>query len=191
MNLRYGISIALGSICMLTTHAQTQPEDSLRQRKITKKEAEIYINPEAVKSIQFDFLGTPEPEYAKPMMSQDKPYMKFRKDLPQHFTDTTQRHPSKRIAVSPYHPSPLLRESLFQLPKDSLIMRMKLNLEKISVPGSGASFSFDANKLLYENFTKRGRAIKRNRKRAKAWKTYENYVPTKEDHRHLQKKQDE
>ena len=37
------------------------------------------------------------------------------------------------------------------------------------------------DKFLYENLTKRGRAIRRNKKRAKAWKIYNDYVPTLED----------
>jgi hypothetical protein len=37
----------------------------------------------------------------------------------------------------------------------------------------GASVSFDANRLLYESLTKRGRAIRHNRTHAKAWKVYD------------------
>ena len=47
--------------------------------------------------------------------------------------------------------------------------------------GVGVVILFDFNKLLYENFTKRGRAIKHNRKHANAWKTYSNYLPTISD----------
>ena len=36
----------------------------------------------------------------------------------------------------------------------------------------------DADKFLYESLTKRGRAIRRNRNRAKGWKIYQSYVPT-------------
>ena len=43
------------------------------------------------------------------------------------------------------------------------------------IPQHQPVVSFDAEKLLYENFTKRGRAIRRNRKRAKAWKIYNDY----------------
>jgi hypothetical protein len=35
--------------------------------------------------------------------------------------------------------------------------------------------------MLYETLTKRGRAIRRNRKHANAWKTYQDYVPTLQD----------
>ncbi len=39
----------------------------------------------------------------------------------------------------------------------------------------------DADKFLYESLTKRGRAIRRNRNRAKGWKIYQSYVPTRQD----------
>ena len=84
---------------------------------------------------------------------------------------------------------------------DTLTIRMKLNEDNIKpLPGMGHGYrvlpagmdqsitpsnhpigGFSADKLLFENFTKRGRAIKRNRKRAKAWKIYNDYIPTKED----------
>jgi hypothetical protein len=38
-----------------------------------------------------------------------------------------------------------------------------------------------ADKFLYESLTKRGRAIRRNRNRAKGWKIYQSYVPTRQD----------
>ena len=38
----------------------------------------------------------------------------------------------------------------------------------------------DADKFLYESLTKRGRAIRRNRNRAKGWKIYQSYVPTRQ-----------
>lgn len=39
----------------------------------------------------------------------------------------------------------------------------------------------DTDKFLYESLTKRGRAIRRNRNRAKGWKIYQSYVPTRQD----------
>ena len=45
-----------------------------------------------------------------------------------------------------------------------------MNFEIPQTPTALASF--DADKFLFENFTKRGRAIKRNRKHALAWKIY-------------------
>ena len=54
-------------------------------------------------------------------------------------------------------------------------------MDQSVTPSNHPIGGFSADKLLFENLTKRGRAIKRNRKKAKAWKIYKDYVPTKED----------
>ena len=196
MNPRAGISILFCCIGILSVHAQSERKDSLQR----KKEGEIYINQEAVKSIEFNFMAQPDIMRPKPMMDETKPWMEFRKDLPMNLTDTTTLTKKKYIRMLPYsiwgHDDAHLKSN-----KDTLIIRMKLNLDNIKpLPGMGHGYrvvpggmdqsvtpsnnpigGFSADKLLFENFTKRGRAIKRNRKQAKAWKTYKDYVPTKED----------
>jgi hypothetical protein len=136
----------------------------------------------------------------KPKMDDTKPWMEFRKDLPMNLTDTTTLTKKKYIRMLPYsiwgHDDAHLKSN-----KDTLIIRMKLNLDNIKpLPGMGHGYrvvpggmdqsvtpsnnpigGFSADKLLFENFTKQGRAIKRNRKKAKAWKIYKDYVPTKVD----------
>ena len=196
MNPRAGISILVCSIGILSAQAQSEKKDSLQR----KKEGEIYINQEAVKSIEFNFMAQPDIMRSKPMMDETKPWMEFRKDLPMNLTDTTTLTKKKYIRMLPYsiwgHDNAHLKSN-----KDTLIIRMKLNLDNIKpLPGMGHGYrvvpggmdqsvtpsnnpigGFSADKLLFENFTKRGRAIKRNRKKAKAWKIYKDYVPTKED----------
>ena len=196
MNPRAGISILFCCIGILSVHAQSERKDSLQR----KKEGEIYINQEAVKSIEFNFMAQPDIMRPKPMMDETKPWMEFRKDLPMNLTDTTTLTKKKYIRMLPYsiwgHDDAHLKSN-----KDTLIIRMKLNLDNIKpLPGMGHGYrvvpggmdqsvtpsnnpigGFSADKLLFENFTKRGRAIKRNRKKAKAWKIYKDYVPTKED----------
>ena len=196
MNPRAGISILVCSIGILSAQAQSEKKDSLQR----KKEGEIYINQEAVKSIEFNFMAQPDIMRPKPMMDETKPWMEFRKDLPINMTDTTTLLKKKYIRMLPYsiwgHDDAHLKSN-----KDTLIIRMKLNLDNIKpLPGMGHGYrvvpggmdqsvtpsnnpigGFSADKLLFENFTKRGRAIKRNRKKAKAWKIYKDYVPTKED----------
>ena len=196
MNPRAGISILACCIGILSVHAQSERKDSLQR----KNEGEIYINQEAVKSIEFNFMSQPEVMKPKPMMDETKPWMEFRKDLPMNLTDTTTLTKKKYIRMLPYsiwgHDDAHLKSN-----KDTLIIRMKLNLDNIKpLPGMGHGYrvvpggmdqsvtpsnnpigGFSADKLLFENFTKRGRAIKRNRKKAKAWKIYKDYVPTKED----------
>ena len=196
MNSRAGISILACCIGILSAQAQNEKKDSLQQ----KKEKEIYINQEAVKSIDFNFMGQPEIMKPKPKMDERKPWMEFRKDLPINMTDTTTYRKKKYIRMLPYSIWGYDNSHL-RYRKDTLSIRMKLNMDKIKpAPGMGHGYrvvpggmdqsvtpsnnpigGFDADKILYENFTKRGRAIKRNKKKAKAWKIYKDYVPTKED----------
>ena len=196
MNPRAGISILACCIGILSAQAQSERKDSLQR----KKEGEIYINQEAVKSIEFNFMAQPEIMKPKPKMDDTKPWMEFRKDLPINMTDTTTQRKKKYIRMLPY--SIWGEEKLPEgyQPKSPSI-KLKLNLDNIKpLPGMGHGYrvvpggmdqsvtpsnnpigGFSADKLLFENFTKRGRAIKRNRKKAKAWKIYKDYVPTKED----------
>ena len=196
MNSRAGISILACCIGILSAQAQNEKKDSLQQ----KKEKEIYINQEAVKSIEFNFMGQPEIMKPKPKMDERKPWMEYRKDLPVNMTDTTTYRKKKYIRMLPYSIWGYDNSHL-RYRKDTLSIRMKLNMEKIKpAPGMGHGYrvvpggmdqsvtpsnnpigGFSADKILYENLTKRGRAIKRNKKKAKAWKTYKDYVPTKED----------
>ena len=53
MNPRAGISILVCSIGILSAQAQSEKKDSLQR----KNEGEIYINQEAVKSIEFNFMS--------------------------------------------------------------------------------------------------------------------------------------
>ena len=200
MNPRAVTSILVCCIGILSVHAQSEKKDSLR----FKKEGEIYINQEAVKSIEFNFMSQPEIIKPKPKMDERKPWMEFRKDIPKNFTDTTTWRKPKYTRATPYTPYTRYDEDPIYdrvLTKDTLSIRMKLNMEKIKLaPGMGHGYrvvpggmdqsvtpsnnpitGFDADKILFENLTKRGRAIKRNRKKAKAWKIYKDYVPTKED----------
>ena len=200
MNPRAVTSILVCCIGIFSVHAQSEKKDSLR----FKKEGEIYINQEAVKSIEFNFMSQPEIIKPKPKMDERKPWMEFRKDIPKNFTDTTTWRKPKYTRATPYTPYTRYDEDPIYdrvLTKDTLSIRMKLNMDKIKLaPGMGHGYrvvpggmdqsvtpsnnpitGFDADKILFENLTKRGRAIKRNRKKAKAWKIYKDYVPTKED----------
>ena len=194
MNSRAGISILACCIGILSAQAQNEKKDSLQQKK------EIYFNQEAVKSIEFNFMGQPEIMKPKPKMDERKPWMEYRKDLPVNMTDTTTYRKKKYIRMLPYSIWGYDNSHL-RYRKDTLSIRMKLNMDKIKpAPGMGHGYrvvpggmdqsvtpsnnpigGFSADKILYENFTKRGRTIRRNKKKAKAWKTYKDYVPTKED----------
>lgn len=196
MNPRASISILVCCIGIYSAQAQTIKKDSIHQ----KKEGEIYINQEAVKCIEFNFLPPKEIMNAKPKMDETKPWMEFDKSLPVNMNDTTTFRKKKYIRMLPYSIWGYDNSHL-RYRKDTLTIRMQLNTEKIKpIPGMKHGYrvvpggmdqsvtpsnnpigGFSADKLLFENFTKRGRAIKRNKKKAKVWKIYKDYVPTKED----------
>ena len=198
MNPRAGISILVCSIGILSAHAQSEKKDSLK----SSKEGEIYINQEAVKSIEFNFMAQPDLPKPRPKMDDTKPWMEFRKELPISLTDTTTMRKKKYIRIRPYSIWGYDDSHLpYKSDENPSTNHMQLNAEKIKpkpwlkhgyrvvpggmdqsvTPSNRPITGFSADKALFENFTKRGRAIKRNRKKAKAWKNYKDYVPTKED----------
>ena len=185
MIFRISLSILFCLMGILTSKAQLSRRDSIRLKQLLEGNKEIKLNQEAVKSIQFNFAPDIN-EMHKPKMSEEKPWMEFNKSLPKNFNDTVQWRKPKFIRLLPYTIFTRLGEDpvndiIIKTRKDTLRMKLKLDYLKEYIPQHQPVVSFDAEKLLYENFTKRGRAIRRNRKRAKAWKIYNDYVPTKED----------
>ena len=185
MIFRISLSILFCIIGILASKAQLSRRDSIRLKQLLEGDKEIKLNQEAVKSIQFNFAPDIN-EMHKPKMSEEKPWMEFDKSLPKNFNDTVQWRKPKFIRLLPYTIFTRLGEDpvndiIIKTRKDTLRMKLKLDYLKEYIPQHQPVVSFDAEKLLYENLTKRGRAIRRNRKRAKAWKIYNDYVPTKED----------
>lgn len=185
MIFRISFSILFCIIGILASKAQLSRRDSIRLKQLLEGDKEIKLNQEAVKSIQFNFAPDIN-EMQKPKMSEEKPWMEFNKSLPKNFNDTVQWRKPKYIRLLPYTIFTRLGEDpvndiIIKTRKDTLRMKLKFDYLKEYIPQHQPVVSFDAEKLLYENFTKRGRAIRRNRKRAKAWKIYNDYVPTKED----------
>ena len=185
MIFRISLSILFCLMGILTSKAQLSRRDSIRLKQLLEGDKEIKLNQEAVKSIQFNFAPDIN-EMHKPKMSEEKPWMEFNKSLPKNFNDTVQWRKPKYIRLLPYTIFTRLGEDpvndiIIKTRKDTLRMKLKLDYLKEYIPQHQPIVSFDAEKLLYENLTKRGRAIRRNRKRAKAWKIYNDYVPTKED----------
>ena len=119
------------------------------------------------------------------MKSEYKPWMDFDKSLPRSINDTNQLKTYKYIRLLPYtiytrwFEDPI-NDKLYIDKKDTMKIKIKFNLEYLQIKNQ-STVSFDAEKLLYENLTKRGRAKRRNRKHANAWKIYETYVPTMKD----------
>lgn len=185
MIFRISLSILFCLMGILTSKAQLSRRDSIRLKQLLEGDKEIKLNQEAVKSIQFNFAPDIN-EMHKPKMSEEKPWMEFKKSLSKNFNDTVQWRKPKYIRLLPYTIFTRLGEDpvndiIIKTRKDTLRMKLKLDYLKEYIPQHQPVVSFDAEKLLYENLTKRGRAIRRNRKRAKAWKIYNDYVPTKED----------
>lgn len=174
-----------------------------------QKEEELKLNMDAVRMIQFDF--NPASQKAEEPLDApiEKRWMEFRSDLsmPRSLTDTTKVKKIEyyvrpepytiwvRFGENPvYDVIPSLRKQWkihwslnpFRQSKEEYGRSIKPNTgdtyNSISSPaGSSLTVYFDANKLLYESLTKRGRAIKHNRKHANAWKTYKEYQPTAAD----------
>lgn len=76
------------------------------------------------------------------------------------------------------HPELLTDEPLWKIWKPSVGYMYDLLNNSI---GPGIGFSFSADQLLFETFTRQGRYISCNRKHANAWKIYANYIPSKKD----------
>lgn len=151
---------------------------------------DLRLNPEAVKAIQFNFSNDDQQFHAEPIQSSKKPWMEFKvsKGIPRTLTDTAQmKKPEGYVRIEPYTIWTSFGEDpvydvLYNLPEKKWEIKMDLPGPTGRVRRSiGTVLTFDANKLLFENFTKRGRAIKHNRKHANAWKTYRQYLPTKND----------
>lgn len=208
MTQRVSISILFCTLGVLTSHAQWTQQDSLRLQELLKGDGELKINTEAVKSIQFDFTPEKDPLKGTPLMSEDRPWMKFIKDLPKNFGDTTRWVRPTYIRMTPYTPytrwnEDPIRQMMTKTEEDSLKrirIYWKLNnitpdpsrmnghvpvpagMDPTITPSSSPLVGgLDMDKVLFYNFTKRGRMLRRNRKRANAWKTYKDYLPTKQD----------
>lgn len=172
--------------------------------------AELKLNQDAIKQIQFDFTQSVE-EMAKPLDSPlEKKWMNFRTDIgmPRSLTDTTR---VKRIIgyvrAEPYTiwtkfgEDPVYDVLVTGRPKEwkiywtlnpfgpkkeeygrSMRVMPGMNYARLVSPiGPSAVISGDINGALYDVLTARGRMLAHNRKHANAWKTYKDYQPTRED----------
>lgn len=174
MNPRTGISILVCSIGILSAQAQISKEDSIRLKKMLEGEQEIIINQEVVKSIEFNFVPREELLRQKPMIVDEKPWMKFIKKLPSEFIRKEIQESEIEMKLNPEKTSPIpwLMHGYRVVPG---------GMEQSVTPSNRPITGFDADKLLFETLTKRGRTIRHNRKHANAWKTYNDSIPDKED----------
>lgn len=172
-------------------------------------EEELHLNMDAVRMIQFDFSSISKPE-AKPMEApMEKKWMQFKTDIamPRSLLDTTTvKKPGKFIRLLPFSiwtrfdedpiydvlvtGRPCGLEMTWSLGKTvykeeygkSIMPAPGETYQSLMTKGAGITIeNLDINKFLTENFTRRGRMLRHNRKHANAWKTYKDYKPTRED----------
>jgi hypothetical protein len=167
-----------------TVRAQWTAQDSLRLQEFLRGDQDILINQDAVKSIQLDIHPLPSIK-EQGMMSASKPWMQFVEDLPILYDDTVSNRRPQHIPLLPFSCFTRWNENPFALQEKldkEKKRKMHWQIDKRHVTtGTGTLLRFSADDMLYETLTKRGRAIRRNRKHANAWKTYQDYVPTLQD----------
>lgn len=161
-----------------------------------QKEHELRINEEVIKMIQFDFSHSKDEQLNRQTeVPVEKKWLQFRENsaMPRSLIDTTTvKKITGYIRLEPYTIWTKFGEDPIYdvIPngkKKEWAIHWSINTGGINANqyqgsgGLGVVIVLDFNKLLYENFTKRGRAIKHNRKHANAWKTYSNYLPTISD----------
>lgn len=200
MSQRATLTLALCTASLFTIQAQWSRQDSIRLQQFLQGGSDTPINGDAVKSIEFNFTPKKEDWKGKPLVSEEKPWMKFLDDLPKNFGDTTKWTKPKYIRLTPYTPYTKWNEDPVNDPifvlDDTLSMGkwvLRVNpvlgirsgyrvlpagMDQSVTPSNNPLGTFDADKMLYETFSKRGRSIRRNRNKAVAWKTYQDYVPT-------------
>lgn len=202
MTQRAKLTLALCTASLFTAQAQWDKQDSIRLQQFLQGGNDVQINGDAVKSIEFNFTPKKEDWKGSPLLSEEKPWMKFLEDLPKNFGDTTKWKKPQYIRLTPYTPYTKWNEDPVNDPifviEDTLSMGkwiLRVNpvlglrngyrvlpagMDQSVTPSNNPLGTFDADKALYETFSKRGRAIRRNRSKAIAWKTYQEYVPTSE-----------
>lgn len=176
-----------------------------------EEEKELRLNEDAVKLIQFDFAQPQEESKLEKMIESplEKRWMKFKETVSfrRNFADTTTVKQIKGyVRAEPYTIWTRFGENpvydVMPSVEKKWSIHWKLNpfgnmaeeygrslnpstgeayQSASGSAGAGVSIAVDFDKFLFENFTSRGRAIRHNRKYARAWKTYADYVPTLAD----------
>lgn len=167
-------------------NAQWTKQDSIHLQQLLQGDEEIRVNTEALKHIHFNQFPNNTDKSFKPIIADEKPWLNIIETIPLSFTDTTTQRKPKYIRLLPYtiwtrwNEDPLAT-NVSQLNEEQK-MNIKFNFDsKPPIGGGLITITFDANKILYENLTKRGRTLKHNRKHANAWKNYHDLIPTKND----------
>lgn len=181
------------------------------QAQEQKEEQQLQLNKDAVKMIQFDFNDAAAHSNDPQVAPVDKKWMNFQMEfeMPRSLLDTTKVYkPTGYIRVEPYTiwtrygDDPIYDVLVYGRPaKQQYYWKLQPYLhasheeygrtlkpstgkmyDMFSSPvGPGVSIGTDFDKILFETFTARGRCFRHNRIHANAWKTYQSYIPTRED----------
>ena len=168
-----------------TNTSQNKPDsisapDTARMRKIISEKENIQLNNDIKNNIDFNFFGNKPSINESPYLESSKKWMRFNDDA------------SKSIMYPPKNPNDM--RITMQINPNShtdFYDQSDIDIRNRRIPaptgegdamqiGTGVSFAFDAEKLLYENLTERGRLLKHNRKYANAWKNYKDFIPDKD-----------
>ena len=193
MRVRCWTLLLLCTLCCVTTNAQKKRttrigtevqnlsvDDSLKIERQKDKE-EIKLNQEAVNSIIFNYMDDAPTILDAPQLNQHKRYLEFREDALKDRMYTKEQESRKRITMQL---NPNSHSDMYDVSENDIRNRPVAPSTKVNgaMPvGAGVSYAFDAQKLLTENLTKRGRILRHNRRYANAWKHYLNDIPEKGD----------
>lgn len=189
MKKRFGLLFLSGLLGILSVQAQWTKQDSVQLQRFLSGEDELQLNDNAVKSIRF---GMPKEEmpHFEPVMSLDKPGLRFKEDLPDIFSDSLARYKQylklrpysifTRYDEDPIHaPDNCFSRSwadkiypFLNNPYDPRMQRVSTGRHSDDPAGFGIGYTFSMEDVLQYLFSKKGRARMRNAKNANAWKTY-------------------
>ncbi|MGP1435942.1 MAG: hypothetical protein ACTTKN_04845 [Phocaeicola sp.] len=155
-------------------------DDSLKIKRQKDKE-EIKLNKEAVNAIIFNYMDDAPTILDAPKLDQHKKNLEFREDAVKDMVFIKEQKSRKRVTMQL---NPNSHSSIYDVSENDIRNRPVAPFTKddgTMQAGIGVRHTFDAQKLLTENLTKRGRTLRHNRKYANAWKHYRDDIPEKGD----------
>lgn len=160
-------------------HDTISASDTTKVRRSISRKDNVELNNDMKNYIDFNFFGNSQTINDSPYMEQSKSWMKFNTDA----TKSSMYAPKNKDLRITMKINPNSHTDIYsQSDLDIQNRRIGTPIEEgnAMTAGVGIKYTFDAEKLLYENLTERGRTLKHNRKYANAWKNYKNYIPEKD-----------
>lgn len=191
MRVRYWALLLLCTLCCVPVNAQKRKtagtgtkvqnlgaDDSLKIKR-QKDKGEIKLNQEAVNSIIFNYMDDAPTILDAPKLDQHKKNLEFREDAIKDMVFIQEQESRKRVTMQL---NPNSHSDIYDVNENDVRNRPVTPTTKDNgtmLVGAGVRYTFDAQKLLTENLTKRGRTLRHNRKYANAWKHYRDDIPEK------------